>query len=152
MTVSSIVVSLVRPRDDLARARDLEPGRRQREQMVEHRAAQVRGDALAEPRDVVEARVGRDRHHHDDDERPRERSVELAGHAGAEAAVDDDLDALPQCERRAGGDDQRDDRDDEPAPVRSDEAADARKHAHRRRGRKLGGVERDPVTAGHRVE
>ena len=113
ITVSSIVVSLVsREITSPVRVTSNQPGGSV-EQVVEHRAAQVGRHALAEPRHVVEARVGRDRHHDDDDERPGERPVELAGVAGDEAAVDDELDALPQRQHRRRRDDQRDRGDDE---------------------------------------
>ena len=71
------------PRDHVAGARDLEEARRQRQQVIEHRAPQIGGDALADPRHEVEARERRHRHHDDDAEHQRERAVELAGVAGA---------------------------------------------------------------------
>ena len=102
-------------RDHLAGARQLEVARRQREQVVEHRAPQVGGDALAQPRHEVEARVGGDRHHHDHAEHERERAVELGAAAGDEAAVDHELEALPDREHRRRGEEQRDRRERRPA-------------------------------------
>ncbi len=54
------------PRDDFAGSRDLEEFRRQAQQVIEHCASQVRGDALAEPRDEVEPYVGGGGHEDDD--------------------------------------------------------------------------------------
>ena len=66
------------PGDHLARARDLEETRREREQVIEHAPAQIGGNALTDPRHVVEANVRRDRHHGDDRKQHDERLVELA--------------------------------------------------------------------------
>ena len=119
------------PRDHVAGARHLEERRRQRQQMVEHRAPQVGGDALADPRHEVEARERRRRHHDDDAEHQRQRAVELARVARGESAVDHALQPLPHREHRRRGDDQRDRGKDDLPAIRSDERADARQRLQR---------------------
>ncbi len=113
------------PRDHVAGARHLVESGRQPEQMVEHRAAQIRGDALPDPGDEVEPDVRRAGHHDDDAEHQRQRAVEFARVAGAKAAVDDALQALPDCKHGGRRDDERDRRVDHLSPVRSNERADA---------------------------
>ncbi len=55
-------------RNHLPSARELEESRREREQVIEHPLAKIGGDPLSDPRDAVEAQVGRERHHCDDGE------------------------------------------------------------------------------------
>ena len=106
ITVSSIVVSLM-SREITSPVRVASKNaRRQVEQVVEHRAAQVGRDALAEPRHVVEAHVRRSRHHDDDAEHQRQHPVELAGVRRGESAIDDELQSLADGQHRAGGDDE----------------------------------------------
>jgi hypothetical protein len=116
------------------------PGR-QREQMVEDGAAQIRGDALPDPRHEIEARERRCGHDRDDDEHQRERPVELARIAGSESAVDDELESLPDREHRRGRDHERDRGEHNLLAIGTDEYADARKRPERgHRWRQRSGV------------
>ena len=106
--------------------------------MIEHAPAQIGSDALADPRHVVEAHVGRHRHDRDDGEQLEQRTVELGADAGGEPAVDHQLEPLPDRQRAAGGDQKRDAGVHEAAPVRCEEAAQASQRAHDRRPRRRG--------------
>ena len=88
-------------RDHVAGARRLVVSGRQRQQVVEHRAPQVGGDPLADPRHEVEARERRAGHHGNDAQHQRQRAIELARVAGAESAVDHAFQALTDGEHRA---------------------------------------------------
>ena len=118
-------------RDRIAGPRHLEEPGRQRQQVAEHRAAQIGGHALADPRHEVEARVGRRRHHDDDAEHQGERPVELACVAGGEPAIDDPFEALPDGEHRRRRDNEGDRRKDDLPPIRAHELADARERPER---------------------
>ena len=136
-------------RDHLAGTRDLEEAGRQREQVIEHGATQVGGDALAQPGHVVEARERRDRHHGDHDAEQRKRPVEFAGAARDEAAVDHELEPLPDREHRARRDQERDRRQRYLPQVGPHEAPDTRERAQRRCRRELRGVDGNAVGACH---
>ena len=73
---------------------------RQRQQVVEDAPAQVGGDALAEPRDIVEAQVGGRREQGDDAEHGHQRAIEPGRVAGGEAPVDHGAQALAHAEHR----------------------------------------------------
>src|SRR6516165_4457179 len=103
--------------------------------MIEHALAKIRGDALADPRHVVETHIGRDRHRGDDREQPNERLVERAGIVGQEAAIDDELEPLPHSERAARGNEQRRAGNRKAAAIRQQEAAEAAEAAQLRRTR-----------------
>ena len=66
------------PRDQFARARGIEEGRRQRDQMREHVAAQIGDDALADGHDEVVARGAGEREHGDDRDHHAEIVVDHA--------------------------------------------------------------------------
>ena len=120
--------------------------------MVEHGAPQVRGDALAEPRHEIEARIGRQRHHDHDDQHHRERAVELGGVAGGEAAIDDEFQALPDRQHRGRREQQRDAGENHLLAVWPQEAADAGERLQRRHRRQLWGVDGNcGVGTGHGV-
>ncbi len=106
--------------------------------MIEYAPAQIGGDALAYPRHVVEAHVGRHRHGRDDGEQLKQRPIELGAVAGGKTAVDHQLEPLPDRQRAAGRDQKRDAGVHEAAPVRSEEAAQAAQRAHDRGPRRRG--------------
>ena len=139
-------------RNDLARARGFEPARRQPQQMVEDRAAKIGGDAFSDPRDEVEARERRDRHHDDDDQHQGQRAIELGGVAGAEAAVDDPFQPLADRKHRARGDEQCDCRCRDLPSIRTQISANAGKRlertGRRQRGGGIGGHYRNCVIRG----
>ena len=90
------------PRGDLGRPVLLEEARRQGQQVLLHRNADVGDRPLAQPGDEIEAHRGGDRQHDDDHQQILERLADrrLAGPAGAEAAVDHPLEAVGDGERR----------------------------------------------------
>ena len=53
------------PGNHFPRARDFEEARRERQQVIEHLPAKIRGDPLADPRHVIEAHVRCDCHYGD---------------------------------------------------------------------------------------
>ncbi len=138
------------PRDHLAGAHHLEIAGRQRQQVIKDRTPQVRGHPLAQPRNIVEARVGRERHHDHHAQHERERAVEIDATAGSKATVDDEFQSLPDHEHRSSREQQRNGGEDHLPSVGTQEATDARERLHRRQRRKLGCIKRNRgVGSGH---
>ncbi len=94
--------------------------------MVEHRLAQIRHHALADPGHQVEAAVGRRRQQQDDDQQNQQRRIEQPGIAAAESLVDQGPQPLAERQHGAGGDDQRQRRPGGLRQVRPDEAEQRR--------------------------
>ncbi len=90
--------------DDLTGAGDLEKARRKGQQVIENLAPDIGGDALADPRHVVEADIGRNRHGRNDGQQGHQRLVERARVVAQEASVDHQFQALADRERASGGD------------------------------------------------
>ena len=103
-------------RNHVAGPRRLVESRRQRQQVVEHRAPQVGGDPLADPRHEVEARERRAGHHGDD----AAASAPACDRARRASPVPNPRSTTPfkslaDREHRAGRDDERDGGEDAPA-------------------------------------
>ncbi len=113
-------------RDHLAGARRVEERGLEREDVVEHRAAQVRHHALAGRHHQVEAEEGRDRERERDRDHRAERLVEQPRVAAAKAVVDHVLEALAQREHATGRDHEGDERGRDPRPVGLEEPRQAR--------------------------
>ncbi len=104
--------------------------------------AQVGDDALADPADVVEAHTRRHALHRDDaEQRPEIGRDDRRVGAGMKALVDDQLQPLGHRQRRAGGDDQGNQRQRQVARILPDEAPQQLEPAElpRRRRGVLGG-------------
>ncbi len=110
--------------------------------MAEHRLADVRHHALAEPGDEEEAAVGRDGQHDDDAEQREQRLVQEAGVALGEAAVDQPAQTRAHHQHGAGGDGERHQRADDLQAVGRDEAQDMAQLADILGGRGLGSFSR----------
>ena len=114
--------------------------RREREEVAVYGAADIGDDALADPGDVIEAHGGGDRHQRRDAEQREEVIVDEAGAFGREAVVDHRAHGERQNQRRDGGADKRDQREDDAGAIRPQERPEgaqtrqiARARARRRR-------------------
>ncbi len=96
------------PRDDLARLRAVEKGRRERDDVAEYLLAQIGDDALAEDRHEIEAQRARGGEHRDDEDQHREVAVDHPEALLGEAEIDHPPHRDRQRERGERGDDQRD--------------------------------------------
>ncbi len=105
------------PRQDVARSPRLEIREVQGDHAVEDGAAQIGDDALADPRDQIEAAIGRDGEDDDDADQDEDGVVEQRRLAAAEPVIDQT--AQPLAERQHGrrGDGEREDRAGEAQPV-----------------------------------
>ena len=138
------------PRNHVAGAGHLEEAGRKPQQVIEHRAPQVRGNTLAQPRDEVEARVGCGREHDDHRQRDREHSIELRWIPRGKAAIDDKLETLPERKHCGGSEQQRDPCVQHLPAIRLQEAHDACDRPQRGQRRNLRGGFEAGVGAGHR--
>ena len=77
-----------------------------------HRAADVGHHALADPADQVEAQARERRKHERGQQQEQEVAIDGGRVGGAEALVDDVLQRLRQRQHGAGGDEQREQRED----------------------------------------
>ena len=108
------------PRDQLARARGIEEGRRQREQMREHVAAQIGDDALADGHDEVVARGAGEREHGDDRDHHAEIAVDHRDAVRRQAEIDHPPHRDRHQQRGQRGNRQRDQREHGAAAVARD--------------------------------
>ena len=105
------------PRRDLGRPVLLEEAGRQAQQVAVNGEADVGDGPFAQPRDEIEAEGGGERHHRDHSEQivePGGDALRIAG-AGAEALVDDQLEAARDRDRGSGGEQRAQGRDDDVA-------------------------------------
>jgi hypothetical protein len=103
-------------RGDLGRAVLLEEARLEPEQVAMHFGADVGNDALAQPGDEIEAGRGGERQYQDDPEQIIEMLADIAVARG-EALVDDAPEAVGDCQRPQGRDQQGEPRTDDLAGV-----------------------------------
>jgi hypothetical protein len=117
-------------RDHLARARGLEERRLEPQDVVEHRAAHVGDDALAEGHHEVKAQPGRGREQRREREHRAQRLVQRARGRARQPVVDHVLDALAEREPAERGDDQCRHRPAHAAAVGPEEARQPRQRAN----------------------
>ena len=108
------------PRHQFARARGIEEGRRQRDQMREHVAPEIGDDALADRHDEVVARRAGRGEHRDDRDHDAEIAVDQRDAFGAEAEIDHAPDRDRHHQRGDRGDRQRDEGEHRAAAIARD--------------------------------
>lgn len=110
------------PRLDLAAAVGFEECRMKTDHMIEHRAADIRGNPLAYPGHEVETGEGSGRQQQHDPHEHQHGVVQLLLRTRNKALIHQDAHSLPQAEADPGREHQRRRSSDYPPPVRAQKA------------------------------